>query len=61
LATKVSFDASAIVPLFIGDFFTSRIGAYPVANAPDPIASDFAAAEFASVIARRARMGQLTR
>lgn len=58
---RVSLDASAVVPLFIDDAFSERIETYFIAHAPDIIVSDFAAAEFASVIARRVRMGQLTR
>ena len=46
---KVSLDASAIIPLFIGDAFIDRIEAYLAMHAPALIVSDFAAAEFASV------------
>ena len=58
---RVSLDASALVPLFINDAFNERIEIYLISHAPDIIVSDFAAAEFASAIARRVRMGQLTR
>lgn len=52
---KASLDASAIVPLFVNDHFTDRITAFLIANQPELIVSDFAAAEFASVIARAVR------
>ena len=54
---KVTLDASAIVPLIIDDHFTPRIRAYLAAHDPDLVVSDFAAAEFASVLSRRVRMG----
>ena len=50
---KTSLDASAIVPLFVNDNFTHRITAFLIANQPGLIVSAFAAAEFASVSARR--------
>ena len=57
----VSLDASAIVPLFVVDAFNHRIEAYLTEHTPDIVVSDFAAAEFASVLARRVRMGQSSR
>ena len=57
---KASLDASAIVPLFVNDHFTDRITAFLIANQPELLVSDFAAAEFASVIARRVRTNNIT-
>ena len=53
-------DASVIVALLTKDVFTSRAETYIRANAPILIVSDFAAAEFASVIARRLRVREIT-
>jgi uncharacterized protein len=53
-------DASAVVALLTKDVFTSRAETYIRANAPILIVSDFAAAEFASVIARRLRVREIT-
>jgi uncharacterized protein len=53
-------DASVIVALLTNDVFTSRAETYIRANAPILIVSDFAAAEFASVIARRLRVREIT-
>ncbi len=57
---NVSLDASAIVSLFVNDIFTERIKAFLIAQSPVVIVSDFPGAEFASVIARRVRTGDLT-
>jgi predicted nucleic acid-binding protein len=57
---NVSLDASAIVPLFVNDVFTERAKAFLIANTPALVISDFGAAEFASVIARRVRTRDLT-
>ena len=57
---NVSLDASALVPLFTNDPFTSRIRAYLVAQMPQVSISDFAAAEFASAVSRRVRTQDLT-
>jgi uncharacterized protein len=53
-------DASVVVALLTKDVFTSRAETYLLANAPVLIVSDFAAAEFASVIARRLRTREIT-
>ena len=53
-------DASVVVALLTKDVFTSRAETYIRANAPILIVSDFAAAEFASVIARRLRVREIT-
>jgi predicted nucleic acid-binding protein len=53
-------DASVVVALLTKDVFTSRAESYIRANAPILIVSDFAAAEFASVIARRLRVREIT-
>jgi uncharacterized protein len=54
-------DASVIVALITKDVFTTRAESYVRKNAPILIVSDFAAAEFASVIARRVRVREITR
>ena len=53
-------DASWIVALFISDAFTARAEGALRETAPTIWISDFAAAEFASAIARRVRMKDLT-
>ena len=53
-------DASVVVALLTKDVFTSRAETYIRANAPILIVSDFAAAEFVSVIARRLRVREIT-
>jgi predicted nucleic acid-binding protein len=53
-------DASVIVALLTNDVFTSRADAYIRSRAPLLIVSDFAGAEFASVIARRVRTREVT-
>jgi predicted nucleic acid-binding protein len=53
-------DASVIVALLTNDAFTSRADAYVRAHSPILIVSDFAEAEFASVIARRVRTREVT-
>jgi predicted nucleic acid-binding protein len=53
-------DASVVVALLTKDVFTSRAESYIRANAPILVVSDFAAAEFASVIARRLRLREIT-
>jgi predicted nucleic acid-binding protein len=54
-------DASLVVALLTNDLFTGRAEAFLAAEAPSLILSDYAAAEFASVVARRVRMGELTK
>jgi uncharacterized protein len=53
-------DASVLVALFSQDPFTARAEAFMRLHAPVLIVSDFAAAEFASAIARRVRTRDLT-
>jgi predicted nucleic acid-binding protein len=53
-------DASVVVALLTKDVFTSRAESYIRANAPIWVVSDFAAAEFASVVARRLRVREIT-
>lgn len=53
-------DASVVVALVTKDAFTSRADAYLRAVGPTLIVSDFAAAEFAAVVARRVRMKQIS-
>jgi predicted nucleic acid-binding protein len=54
-------DASVIVALLTTDILTSRAISYFRTHAPILIVSDFAAAEFASVIARRVRIREVTK
>jgi predicted nucleic acid-binding protein len=58
---NVYLDASLIVALFTNDPLSSRADAFLRSQAPLLIVSDFAAAEFASAVARRARTGEMTR
>jgi uncharacterized protein len=53
-------DASVVVALLTKDVFTSRAESYIRTNTPVLIVSDFAAAEFASAIARRLRVREIT-
>ena len=53
-------DASALLPIFLSDSFSARIDAYLRNMKPDLYVSDFAAAEFASALGVKIRMGQLT-
>jgi hypothetical protein len=53
-------DASVIVALLTNDVFTPRADSYIRALTPLLIVSDFAGAEFASVIARRVRTREVT-
>lgn len=57
---RVYLDASVIVALLTNDPLTSRAEALLRASTPILVLSDFAAAEFASAIARRVRMGEVT-
>lgn len=52
-------DASVLVALFTNDQLTARADAFLRANAPVLVVSDFAAAEFASAIARRVRAREI--
>lgn len=58
---NVYLDASVLVALITQEPFTSRAEAFLRSNAPILFVSDFAGAEFASAIARRLRMGEITR
>ena len=53
-------DASVVIALLTKDVFTSRAESYIRANAPILVVSHFTAAEFASVIARRLRVREIT-
>ena len=57
---SVYFDASVLVALFTLDPFTERAKAFMRSTMPAPVVSDFAAAEFASAVARRVRTKDLT-
>ena len=57
---NVYLDASVLVPLFAVDPFTVQAAAYLRRAVPTVVVSDFAAAEFSSVLARRVRTGELT-
>lgn len=54
-------DASFLVSLFAVDVTTVRAQAFLRAHKPELAISDFACAEFASAIARRVRMGDLSK
>ena len=54
-------DASLVVALLTNDIFTDRAEAFLSAETPVLLLSDYAVAEFASVVARRVRMQELTR
>jgi predicted nucleic acid-binding protein len=55
----VYLDASILVPLFKDDRFTSRAEAFLQNSRSTLLVSDFAAAEFASAVARHVRMRSL--
>jgi predicted nucleic acid-binding protein len=57
---SVYLDASVLIALFTDDPFTSRADAFLRADALVLVVSDFAAAEFASVIARHVRTKEIT-
>ncbi len=57
---RLYLDASVVVALVTKDIFTVRAESYLRACSPVLIVSDFAAAEFASVIARRVRLREIT-
>jgi predicted nucleic acid-binding protein len=59
LALNIYFDASVIVALFANDPFANRLQKAMRSRSITPVVSDFAAAEFASAIARIVRMKQL--
>jgi predicted nucleic acid-binding protein len=58
---SVTLDASVLVALFTQDAFTIRARTYLAAQLPVLIVSDFAAAEFASALARLVRTGEIPR
>jgi len=57
---SVYLDASVLVALLTDDNLTSRAETFLRAETPVLVVSDFAAAEFASAIARRTRTGEIT-
>ena len=59
-SAEVYFDASVLVALLTNDPLTRRADALMRTRTPVLVVSDFAAAEFASAIARRVRMGEIT-
>lgn len=59
-SAEVYLDASVLVALLTNDPLTPRADAFMRSRTPVLIISDFAAAEFASAIARRVRTGEIT-
>ena len=57
---SVYLDASILVALFTCDAFTDRANEFLAAELPVLVVSDFAAAEFASAVARLMRIDQIT-
>jgi uncharacterized protein len=57
---SVCLDASVLVALFTVDASTNRAQTYLAVHNPEVTVSDFAAAEFASAVARRVRTMDLT-
>lgn len=57
---SVYLDASVLVPLFTTDPFSAEAAKRLARLADQVLVSDFAAAEFASVVARRVRVRDLT-
>jgi predicted nucleic acid-binding protein len=60
LEVSVYLDASVIVALFTEDHFTAQATEILASNGEGVIVSDFAAAEFSSVIARHTRTRSIT-
>ena len=58
--TSVYLDASILVPLFVDDRHSDRAQSFLEEGPYELIVSDFAAAEFASALARRVRMKELS-
>ncbi len=58
---RLYLDTSYLVAIVVRDALTDRAYSYLASHNPDLIVSDFAATEFASAIARRVRMNELTR
>jgi hypothetical protein len=59
-ALRLYLDASVIAPLFLPDVFIARSRSLLAAK-PQVIISDFAAAEFCSIVGIRVRTGDITR
>jgi predicted nucleic acid-binding protein len=57
---SVYLDASMLVALFTDDALTQRATAFMAAELPIIVVSDFAAAEFASAVARMTRTREIT-
>jgi hypothetical protein len=57
---SVYLDACVLVALLMVDALTARADAFLRTNTPTMIVGDFAAAEFASAVARRVRIGDIT-
>ena len=57
---SVCLDTSVLVALFTVDAVTNRATTYLAVHNPEVAVSDFAAAEFASAVARRVRTMDLT-
>ena len=59
-ALSVYLDANVLVAFFTVDVFSARAIAFLQSQTPALLTSDFTAAEFASAVGRRVRMGDLT-
>jgi len=57
---SVYLDASVLVALFVDDAFTDQADALLRRSPAKIVVSDFAAAEFASSVSRKVRMGRLS-
>jgi len=57
---SVYLDASVLVALFTDDLFTTRADAFLRRQPSTIVLADFAAAEFASSVSRKVRMGRLS-
>ncbi len=57
---RAYLDASVCVPLFTADALSGRADAYFESRTPTILLSDFVSAEFASVVARKTRTGELS-
>lgn len=60
MALTVYADASLLVPLFTTDALSDRADAWFEAHRPAVLLGDFAAAEFASAVARKTRTAELS-
>lgn len=58
---RAYLDTSFIIALFSNDAFSVRAEQFLEAEEPVLLVSDFACAEFASAVAKRARVGQFSR